>query len=301
MTANEDKPVDREAWRRLLEGDGERPPELTDARIRAKARQAIAPRTGRWWLPASLAASLLLAVLLVQRQYDRPAAPAIVSESDYAMGPAEAPAPSRRDETAPDAALMDAPEVAAVAERPVAPAAPEREQQTREFVPPPPVVPPPLVNLPAVEESRVASAAAESRANAPAADATAGYAAPADAALANAAPAQAPPAAQAKREEEEDVGEIVVTGSRRRQGSLESSTPVTQVTSADVAARSQGATGALVKSTDVKRSPEEWYAEIEKLRAAGKKRAAKRELEKLEAAHPGWLEEHLKQLEPPKE
>jgi outer membrane protein assembly factor BamD (BamD/ComL family) len=41
------------------------------------------------------------------------------------------------------------------------------------------------------------------------------------------------------------------------------------------------------------RSPEAWYAEIEKLRAAGRIEEADRELERLEKAYPGWLEQYL--------
>jgi len=299
MTSTEDKPVDREAWRRLLDADAEGPPELTDARIRAKARQALTPRTGRWWLPASLAASLLLAVVLVQQQYEQPPAPAVVSESDYAAASAESPAPQREEESPgaltprleapaaaaarPDGYRAEAPTTAITAQNTRQRAAEEGTAAARqsEFIPPaPPVVPPPLIDLPAIDDSRALSGEV---ASAPAADAES---------------ANAAPAAEAKREK--NLGEIVVTGSRQRQGNVESTTPVTQVTSADVTGRSAANSGALMKSGEAERTPEEWYAEIEKLRAAGKKRAAKRELEKLKEAHPGWLEEHLKQ-EPPKE
>lgn len=290
MTTTEDKPVDRDAWRRLLDGGDEGPPELTDARIRAKARQALMPRSGRWWLPASLAASLLLAVLLVQRQYETPGAPAIVSESDYATPPARSPAPDRQDQSlahaAPEQQEEPAPASArregnqantpttAITQQRVAEAEAARD---RSFVAPaPPVVPPPL-DLPATSEARVSSGAT---ASGPATDA-----APAPAARAPAAPA-----AEAKREEA--VGETLVTGSRRRVGSLESTTPVTQATGADVNDRSGAIAGGLMKSGVAERSPEEWYAAIEKLRAAGKKREAKLELKKLEEAHPGWLEEN---------
>ena len=48
---------------------GEGPPETTDARIRAAARRDLAPRGRRWWLPASLAASFVLAVLVVRSEF----------------------------------------------------------------------------------------------------------------------------------------------------------------------------------------------------------------------------------------
>ncbi len=39
-----------------------------------------------------------------------------------------------------------------------------------------------------------------------------------------------------------------------------------------------------------KRSPEDWYAEIEALRTAGRDAEADEETRKLQAAYPGWLE-----------
>jgi outer membrane protein assembly factor BamD (BamD/ComL family) len=41
------------------------------------------------------------------------------------------------------------------------------------------------------------------------------------------------------------------------------------------------------------RTPEVWYSEIEKLRAAGRIEEADRELERLKKAYPGWLEQYL--------
>ncbi|MBX3704309.1 MAG: hypothetical protein KF822_11100 [Steroidobacteraceae bacterium] len=115
---DEDKPIDRDAWRRLLQPGAGEPPRATDERIRAGARRALTPHTGRWWLPASLAASLLLAVLLVQWQYEEIRAPALVSESDVA------PEPSR--EAAPAAMPAEALESAAEASTRTAPAAARR-------------------------------------------------------------------------------------------------------------------------------------------------------------------------------
>lgn len=283
MTTTEDKPVDRDAWRRLLEGGDEGPPELTDARIRAKARQALTPRTGRWWLPASLAASLLLAVVLVQQQYERTGAPAIVSESDYAM-----PQPqdesrqggAPREEAAQDAMSSPQESDAANAATAARPRQSTEGQTVREqgFVAPaPPVVPPPEIDLPAVSDSSVLGETAASGRAVP-------FPAP--------APASAPPAPEAEAKQEEDFAEITVTGSGRRDENLESGTPVTQATGADVSGQRAAVTGGLMKSEAAGRTPAEWYAEIEKLRAAGKQREARRELEKLKAAHPGWLEEN---------
>lgn len=62
-------PFPREPWQRLLQDDAGGPPETTDARIRARARRDLAPRGHRWWLPASLAASFVLAVFIVQSEF----------------------------------------------------------------------------------------------------------------------------------------------------------------------------------------------------------------------------------------
>ncbi|MBM4218958.1 MAG: hypothetical protein FJ171_04845 [Gammaproteobacteria bacterium] len=67
---DDEAPFPREPWQRLLGESGNRPPETTDARIRAAARRALTPRSRRWWLPASLAASVVLAVLIVRSEFD---------------------------------------------------------------------------------------------------------------------------------------------------------------------------------------------------------------------------------------
>ena len=66
---DEQAPFPREPWQRLLENPADGPPETTDARIRAHARRDLAPRGRRWWLPASLAASFVLAVMIVQSEF----------------------------------------------------------------------------------------------------------------------------------------------------------------------------------------------------------------------------------------
>jgi outer membrane protein assembly factor BamD (BamD/ComL family) len=45
----------------------------------------------------------------------------------------------------------------------------------------------------------------------------------------------------------------------------------------------------VLKESSTERTPEEWYAEIEALREAGRIEEAEAELTRLEAAHPGWL------------
>ncbi len=66
---DEQAPFPREPWQRLLEDPTDGPPETTDARIRAAARRDLAPRGRRWWLPASLAASFVLAVMIVHSEF----------------------------------------------------------------------------------------------------------------------------------------------------------------------------------------------------------------------------------------
>jgi hypothetical protein len=101
MEPRNEEPFDREPWRRLLEADSGAPAQDIDRRILAEARRALTPRVARWWLPASLAASLLLAVLIVQWQLADSGAPAPVTESDVLS----APAPIAADEAAPAAAM----------------------------------------------------------------------------------------------------------------------------------------------------------------------------------------------------
>ncbi len=78
-------PFPREPWQRLLEDASDGPPETTDARIRAAARRDLAPRGRRWWVPASLAASFVLAVFVVQSQFGTLRVP-VTRESDHGAG-----------------------------------------------------------------------------------------------------------------------------------------------------------------------------------------------------------------------
>jgi hypothetical protein len=227
MATEQDKPVDREAWRRLLEKGGDAPPALTDARIRAAARRALAPRARRWWLPASLAASLLLAVLLVQWQYGEQGPPAVISESDYAA-PAAEDAASRQIATAP--------------------LAPAERREPSAGAPPAP------------SESRAA----------------------------------AEPSADAAKRERDALSEIPVDADRRQEDAAQAApvTPVTGVTQQSVTENGAGVVGELQESREVLPLPEDWYASIEDLRAAERHEEADRELERLEAAYPGWLEKN---------
>lgn len=131
MEPGKDEPFDRKPWRRLLDAESGAPAQDIDRRILAEARRAVTPRVARWWLPASLAASVLLAVLIVQWQLADNGAPALVTESDVLS----APVPIAADEAAPAAAMESA-------------------------KPAPNLPPPPLLDLP-TPESRRAPAAPE--------------------------------------------------------------------------------------------------------------------------------------------
>lgn len=206
MDPEKDKPIDREAWRRLLatDADAGAPSELTDRRILTEARRARTPRMTRWYLPASLAASLLLAVVLVRWQLEETTATPPVTESDVL--PTQAP-------------------VNVDAITPAVTPPPAAIPQRRDAAAPPPAVPAPAPGLPVVDSGR---------------------------ALESAAPAM--PAAQESE-------------------------------------RSREASAAMKSAIDA-RSPEEWYADIEAMRAGGRTAEADAELARLEAAWPGWLARH---------
>lgn len=128
MAMNDDEPIAREPWQRLLRAGDDGPSELTDARIRAAAHRALTPRPARWWLSASLAASFVLAVLLVQWQFGDDTVPATLHESDIA-----APPPASHSVPAADDARaepeMPAADAAPAADQSIAPAARLRAQQ----------------------------------------------------------------------------------------------------------------------------------------------------------------------------
>ncbi len=245
MEKDEDTPFDREPWQRLLQNRGDSPSASTDARIRAAARRALAPRAARWWLPASLAASLLLAVLIVQWQYGEGDKPAIVTEADLAAPAAQAARQERasqapqaqygiaQDEFAAEPQGQGLNNITVTGSRI---GGPERELQAASEVPAEEAsdVPPP----PAMEDSTLES-------------------------LATGVTAQS----ESVRERE----------SRAETRALTPSDATYEQTAAKM------------------RKPEDWYAEIEKLRKAGRIEEADRELKRLKAAYPGWLERHLEQ------
>lgn len=214
MEPDQDPPIAREPWQRLLRERYDAPPEVTDARIRQAARRALAPRPSRWWLPASLAASVLLAVMLVQWQYGDDRAPAYVTESDVAAPMSAAPAATDAGAAAGDERTTGAAESAGRAQE-------AREVPAAKSEVAVPSTPPPMLDLPAYST---------------------------------------PPEMARERE-----------------------TPMTGIT-ASVPARDA--------APAAPRDPEEWYEEIEALRAAGRIEDAEAELARLEAAWPGWLEKN---------
>ena len=50
----------------------------------------------------------------------------------------------------------------------------------------------------------------------------------------------------------------------------------------------------LIRPPPFEKTPESWYAYIEKLRAQGRTEEADRQLARLEKAHPGWVERYLR-------
>lgn len=208
MNPENEEPFDRAPWRKLLEAASAAPPIDIDRRILTQARRAIVPASARWWLPASLAASLLLAVLIVEWQLADGVAPAHLDESDVLPTPA--------------AGISGESTAEAVQEAPAA---------RRDATPAPVVIlpaPPPSMPLP---EAPMAPVTDEASA------------------------AAAAPQERAQAESPSAIGRLQMT-----------------------------------KPGDGPRSPEEWYARIEALRAEGHMQEAEEELARLEAAYPGWLE-----------
>jgi hypothetical protein len=270
------KPFPREPWQRLLAEDGNGPSETTDARIRAAARRDLAPRGRRWWLPASLAASFVLAVFVVQSQLgtvrvpivtdaNRGAGGAITAriidreEAEAARPPGQVPAAAgTRRAKAEDPALTDEygyqdSEVAAdSAGSGPRVGGPERELQAANEMPeglapsgapvlldtPPPATPPAQPSPPAPPS----------------------------------------PAAVTEADVREELGQVTVTSAEARRDDAPQEPPATT----------------RIRPPPYEKTPESWYAYIEKLRSQGKIEEADRQLARLEKAHPGWVERHLR-------
>lgn len=261
MDPRNDEPFDRGPWRKLLGADTGAPTKDMDRRVLAEARRALTPRINKWWLPASLAASLLLAVLIVQWQLADSGAPAHVTESDVpatqaggdvhfelAAPPADSDLPPPPMEAPPGAAADAA---APMIEMPVL----ESRSAAREKAPTAVTAAPAAV---APESERRDQALMRERSSTDAF--SAGAAKESSAAPAPPGAIAAPPSAQAE-ESSGALGNLSVTGARKAEA----------------------------------RSPEAWYAEIEALRAAGHVDEADAELARFKAAHPGWIEQHRQQ------
>jgi hypothetical protein len=224
---DEQAPIPREPWQRLLEDSADGPPETTDARIRAAARRNLAPRGRRWWLPASLAASFVLAVFIVQSQFGNLHVP-VATESS---GVGDAPATRSKRASAP------------------------KEQAEDDAF--------------GYQDSGLAadSAGTDPVVGGPEHDVKAAMELP-EAVIARelpAPPAAAPAAAAAEAQPDDSA---VSNVDRLRREALPHSA-----------------------------TPEAWYAEIERLRTAGRVAEADRQLEHLEIVYPGWLERQAENLE----
>ena len=290
---DDEAPFPREPWQRLVEESSDGPPETTDARIRAAARRDLAPHGRRWWLPASLAASLVLAVVLVRSELGSGGRihflPSVDTGSEAMRGrivdrnegeqsrePGRSPEAASaarqekpREETESDvygyADSEQGQEDAGAAPRV---GGPERERRSASEAPEE------LMELAPSVQTDLPRAQAPSPAAAPPA----------------ALQRSTPPAAK----ESKKLEQVIVTGSRAPEVQKPSAWTPTHV-----AAPVDNVQPRTSEFATAKPSPEAWYAEIEKLRAAGRTQEADRELEKLKKAYPGWLEQHLEAQKKP--
>ena len=290
---NGEAPFPREPWQRLLEESSDGPSETTDARIRAKARRDLAPRGHRWWLPAALAASFVLAVVIVRSEFGSGGRVHYVSNTeagDDAMqgrmiGRNEGEQ-AREPGRSPTAAAASKEKPRAEAESDVYGYADSELGQEDAGTGP-------LVGGPE-RERRAASEAPEERmeADSPTTRAESSFAAEPPPAAAPSAALQRAAAPAAK--EGKKLDQVIVTGSSAREAMAPSSWTPTHVAAPVDNVQPRSAGGGAGNPT-----PEAWYAAIEKLRADGRTQEADRELEKLKKAYPGWLEQHLKEQKKP--
>ena len=240
-------PFAREPWQRLLEDGSAGPPETTDARIRAAARRELSPRGRRWWLPASLAASFVLAVFIVQSQFGTLRAP-VARESDHGAGGATTGRTIDREQAQEARVPGQSPASAA-----------KRQAQPRDET----------------EADDYGYLDSE-----PAADS------------AGAGPTVGGPERELK-EAVEMPQESVPTGAPQAVTGDRRSEEPPEFGSAAVAESAPATTR--IQPPAFEKTPETWYAYVEKLRAEGKAMEADRQLARLEKAHPGWLELHLRE------
>ena len=265
---NGEAPFPREPWQRLLEESSDGPSQTTDARIRAKARRDLAPRGHRWWLPAALAASFVLAVVIVRSEFG--------NEGEQAREPGHSPTAAAASKEKPRAEAES--DVYGYADSELG----QEDAGTG-----------PLVGGPE-RERRAASEAPEERmeADSPTTRAESSFAA-------EPPPAVAPPVAMQRAaapaaKEGKKLDQVIVTGSSAREAKAPASWTPTHVAAPVDNVQPRSAGGGAGNP-----APEAWYAAVEKLRADGRTQEADRELEKLKKAYPGWLEPHLKELKKP--
>lgn len=263
-------PFPREPWQKLLAKDGDGPPETTDARIRGAARRDLAPRGRRWWLPASLAASFVLAVFVVQSQFGTLRVPVRAG-------------PDRGDGGAIDARLIERENADAARPPGQAPAAAGTRRAKSE----------------ATSESddygypdaaiAADSAGSGPRIGGPERELQAANEMPGDLQAAAAAPPVEPtqPAAQA--------AEPLLAGASHE---TEREVPAQGVASAREVRRADAPqeppATTRIRPPPFEKTPEAWYAYIEKLRAQGRTEEADRQLARLEKAYPGWVERYMR-------
>jgi hypothetical protein len=254
MEKDREPPFPREPWQRLLQDRADAPPETTDARIRAKAQKAVAPRAARWWLPASLAASFLISVLLVQSQFGREEKSTVVTEADLAAPAAAAPPAAAedsslvRDRVAESGAVERKDSASSELHYEVAPEDIEPELEA------------------GADEERIATNGAQ----------------------------LSGPEQELKAASEMEPEMVDAAAPPPNSGVVARDAPTTpiatQVDMAPPAAARADAAGTLAKeAAPPQRTPEAWYAEIKALRKAGRNKEADAELARFEAAYPGWL------------
>jgi hypothetical protein len=212
-------PFERKPWQQLLENSADGPPETTDARIRANARRDLAPRGRRWWLPASLAASFVLAVMIVQSDFGT-IRRAPMTESDRAGG--EAMEARIIDRTAGPEAREAGKSPAATPARRKTPARQEAVQEDYGYL-------------------------------------------------------------------EEETGSDEAGVAPRIGGPEHELRAASDLSAESVAAGP--ASDAVTAAPAAPQTPESWFAAIQQMRAEGRIEEADRELERLRAAFPGWLEQ----------
>jgi hypothetical protein len=256
MNERDDKaPFPREPWQRLLE-ESDGPPETTDARIRAAARRDLAPRGHRWWVPASLAASLVLAVVLVR--------------SELGSG--------GRIHFLPSADTGDAAMQGRIVDR-------QEGEQARE----PgrsPEAKAPRIDLPRDDAESDVYGHADSELGQEEAGAKPRVGGP-ERELRSASEAPEERMELESSALRQDQSNIAATPP------AEAPVAAPQRVAAPAAKEDRKLEEITVTSDGAWPTPEAWYVAIEKLRAQGRTQDADRELEKLKKAYPGWLEQHL--------